>query len=432
MSEFKSTLTPAEVLQESVSNGSSKKLNWSWLWYAISLPMVLLTAALLSWGEIHVSAKALPMVMMTGLLCAGLLLHRYHSVEYRSYRSIGVSYFYASAGFLFIFAILAITRLYYSRTFLLSSYLLIGLWMLAGVILLPKTRHAYLIITGGIASKLKDLEIPGWSFWERLPQSENLSDYDGVVVDMHVHADQPDLLKSLSYAGLHGTPIINAASVLEQYRGQTDLDYVAEEGLYEMSSRFIYPVLKRVFEVLLILLAAPLVMIIAAVTALAIKMTSPGPVLFTQRRVGRFGREYTLYKFRSMTAEADDQLAKFTLKDDDRLTPVGRFIRKFRIDELPQFWNVLKGEMNLIGPRPEQKYFVEYFDEEIPFYSYRHKVRPGITGWAQIKDGYAADLDATKTKLQYDLYYIKNLSFSLDLLIVYATVKTILTGFGSR
>ncbi len=371
-------------------------------------------------------------MLLTGIVYAGLQINRHLAADYRSYRTIGVTFFYASAGYLFIFAILAATRLYFSRTFLLSSYILIGIWILAGVILFPKVRPAYLVIKGGIADKLKDLKMSKWNFKERLPRLENLSDYDGLVVDLHAHAGKADLLQSLSKAGLHGVPIIHAASVLEQYRGRTDLDYVAEEGLYEMSSRFIYPAIKRVFEVSLILLSAPLILVIIAVTALAIKVTSPGPVLFTQLRVGRYGREYTLYKFRSMTAGTDKEGATFTLENDDRLTSVGRFIRKFRIDELPQFWNVLKGEMNLIGPRPEQKYFVEYFDEEIPFYSYRHKVRPGITGWAQIKDGYAADLDSTKIKLQHDLYYIKNLSFSLDLLIVYATVKTILTGFGSR
>src|SRR5699024_12713560 len=145
-----------------------------------------------------------------------------------------------------------------------------------------------------------------------------------------------------------------------------------------------------------------------------------------------YGDPFTLYKFRSMTTDAEKDGAQFAGDADQSVTRLGKFIRKFRIDEIPQFWNVLKGDMSLIGPRPEQKSFVDFFDDEIPFYSYRHKVRPGITGWAQIKDGYAADVESAERMLEFDLYYITNFSISLTLLIFYVILKTILTGFGSR
>jgi exopolysaccharide biosynthesis polyprenyl glycosylphosphotransferase len=256
--------------------------------------------------------------------------------------------------------------------------------------------------------------------------------YDGIVIDLHVHEDENHVLNALANASLHDVAIIHAASVLEQYRGQTDLDYVAEEGLYDLSSHKIYPATKRGIEVLFTLLLSPFILLIAAVAAAAVKVSSKGPVIYSQDRIGRNGKFFTLYKFRSMTMGSERYGPQFAVKQDKRVTKVGTFIRKFRIDEIPQFWNVLKGDMSLIGPRPEQKMFVELFNDEIPFYSYRHKVRPGITGWAQIKDGYADGVKSTKRKLEYDFYYIKNLSFSLDLLIIYATIKTILTGFGSR
>src|SRR5690606_6806086 len=129
---------------------------------------------------------------------------------------------------------------------------------------------------------------------------------------------------------------------------------------------------------------------------------------------------------------SEDEGAQFASRNDARVTRVGQVIRKLRIDEIPQFINVLKGEMSLIGPRPEQRVFVEHFDREIPFYSYRHVVRPGITGWAQVTQGYAADADDTRLKIEHDFYYIKHCSLALDLLIVLRTIQTVLTGFGAR
>jgi lipopolysaccharide/colanic/teichoic acid biosynthesis glycosyltransferase len=139
-----------------------------------------------------------------------------------------------------------------------------------------------------------------------------------------------------------------------------------------------------------------------------------------------------MYKFRSMYVDNKERVAKFASEEDPRVTRVGRIIRQMRIDELPQLINVLNAEMSLIGPRPEQPAFVQRFDEIIPFYCYRHVVKPGITGWAQVRHGYAASTDETQVKIEHDFYYIKNCSLYLDLLIVFLTVKTMLTGFGAR
>ena len=161
-------------------------------------------------------------------------------------------------------------------------------------------------------------------------------------------------------------------------------------------------------------------------------MESKGPVIFKQQRVGLHGKEFTIYKFRSMRTDSEKNGACFAEHDDSRVTRVGRYIRKTRLDELPQLLNVIKGEMSLIGPRPEQKEFVEQFEKDIPFYQYRHILKPGISGWAQVKYGYAAGADETKIKIEHDFYYIKHFSFWLDFLIFLLTIRTMITGFGSR
>ena len=189
---------------------------------------------------------------------------------------------------------------------------------------------------------------------------------------------------------------------------------------------------KRVLDLVAIAAVLPFVAVIMAVTAVVIKLESSGSVFFWQKRVGMDGKTFNMMKFRSMTSDSEEKGSQFAQSNDMRVTRVGKFIRKFRIDELPQLWNVVKGDMSIIGPRPEQESFVSEFNKTIPNYSLRHTVRPGITGLAQTEQGYVADADGTVTKLKYDLYYIKNLSFMTDVQITLKTVYTILTGFGAR
>jgi exopolysaccharide biosynthesis polyprenyl glycosylphosphotransferase len=172
---------------------------------------------------------------------------------------------------------------------------------------------------------------------------------------------------------------------------------------------------------------------VMALTALAVKLSSRGPVLFRQARVGRNGKAFTLYKFRSMWVDAEARTgAVWASKDDPRVTPLGRWLRRLRIDELPQLWNVLRGEMSIVGPRPERPEFVRVLAEKIPYYRQRHCVKPGITGWAQINHKYGDSIEDTITKLEYDLYYIKNMSLSLDTYILFQTVKTMVVQRGAQ
>jgi lipopolysaccharide/colanic/teichoic acid biosynthesis glycosyltransferase len=165
--------------------------------------------------------------------------------------------------------------------------------------------------------------------------------------------------------------------------------------------------------------------------AIAVKIDSPGPAIYSQIRSGLHGKPFRIYKFRSMRFEPLAQ-AQFAQKNDPRITRLGHFIRKTRLDEIPQLWNILRGDMSLIGPRPEQEKFVHQFAEQIPSYPYRHLVRPGLTGWAQVQQGYTASADETVIKLSYDLYYVTHYSLAMDLLIVLKTIKTVLTGHGAR
>jgi exopolysaccharide biosynthesis polyprenyl glycosylphosphotransferase len=172
---------------------------------------------------------------------------------------------------------------------------------------------------------------------------------------------------------------------------------------------------------------------VMALAALAVKLSSPGPVLYRQTRVGLHGAPFTIYKFRSMRADAEAATgAVWASRNDPRVTPVGRFLRKTRIDELPQLFNVLRGEMSIVGPRPERPEFVERLAKEIPFYHQRHAVKPGITGWAQINHKYGDTLEDVVIKLEYDLYYIKNLSLTLDLYIAFHTAKAMLLTRGAQ
>jgi len=181
-----------------------------------------------------------------------------------------------------------------------------------------------------------------------------------------------------------------------------------------------------IYSIILLIVTLP----ISIVTAILIKLESPGPVFYTQKRVGQFNEEFKVIKFRSMTIDAESKGAQWAQKSDPRITRIGNFIRRTRIDEIPQLLNVLKGEMSLIGPRPERNVFIEMLVNEIPFYEFRHSILPGITGWAQVKYPYGASIEDGVWKHKYDLYYIKHQSFYFDLKIIFLTIKTVIFGLG--
>ncbi|BBM69802.1 sugar transferase [Rhodothermus marinus] len=189
--------------------------------------------------------------------------------------------------------------------------------------------------------------------------------------------------------------------------------------------------MKRVMDVTVSLLVLVLGMPLWLAIGLLIRLTSPGPAIYKQQRVGQHGRIFTLYKFRTMYVDAETHTGPvWATKDDPRVTPIGRWLRRWRLDEVPQFWNVLKGDMSLVGPRPERPYFVEKLSREIPLYNRRHRVKPGITGWAQVRWKYDNSLDDVRQKVKFDLFYIENMSLRMDLKILFRTIYTMLAGKG--
>ena len=243
-------------------------------------------------------------------------------------------------------------------------------------------------------------------------------------------------LRELLDCKLAGVTVNDLSSFFERMRGQVRLDslraswLIYGDGFRQGVGR---TVVKRLFDVLaasvLLVVTAP-VMLLAAI---AIALESGFPVIYRQERVGQGGRTFKVLKFRSMRLDAEaDGKPRWASNSDDRITRVGHFIRKTRIDELPQIFNVLHGDMSFVGPRPERPYFVDQLTDQIPFYAARHSVKPGITGWAQVRYAYGASVDDAVQKLQYDLYYVKNHTLFLDVLVLLQTVRVVLTGDGAR
>lgn len=243
-----------------------------------------------------------------------------------------------------------------------------------------------------------------------------------------------EALLKMSLAG--NVSIEECTSFFERITGKVHVDMLRPSWLIFAGRRRDSPVRTIVREMLhrlLALIGLILSLPVALVTMLLIKLESRGPVFYEQQRIGMNGHVFNVIKFRSMRIDAEaDGTPIWAVTNDERATRVGKVIRKLRIDEIPQFWNILKGEMNFVGPRPERPHFVEQLATEIPYYEHRHLVAPGLTGWAQIKYPYGASVSDAIQKLQYDLYYIKNQSLALDMMIVFDTVKTVLFGKGSR
>ncbi|AIT81751.1 MULTISPECIES: TIGR03013 family XrtA/PEP-CTERM system glycosyltransferase [Novosphingobium] len=241
-----------------------------------------------------------------------------------------------------------------------------------------------------------------------------------------------DLLR-IKTAGVH---VNEFSSFLERETGRVDLDTVNPSWLIFSdgfsSGRMISSAAKRLFDIgasaLLLTLTAPVIVLFAII----VKIDSKGPAFYRQSRVGLFGQSFNVIKLRSMRTDAEAAGAQWASKDDPRVTRVGKFIRLTRIDELPQAWTVLKGEMSFVGPRPERPEFVADLEEQLPFYAERHMVKPGITGWAQINYPYGASIEDSRNKLEYDLYYAKNYTPFLDLLIILQTLRVVLWHEGAR
>jgi sugar transferase (PEP-CTERM system associated) len=290
------------------------------------------------------------------------------------------------------------------------------------------------------------VDVAGWSgsVEGELTRDSAASHLLGVVEAQKVHrvvVAMPDRRGTLPVEALldlriAGVRVEDATNWLEKISGKIEVEQLYPSWLiYAEGFRFSAPfrfgrrLLNFSVAFIGLLLSLPLLPFIV----LAVKLGSPGPVLYRQKRVGRSSRVFDCYKFRTMRQDAEaDTGATWATDDDPRITRVGKFLRLSRLDEIPQLWCVLKGDMHFVGPRPERPEFVQWLEKEIPYYGVRHMVRPGITGWAQVKYKYGNTLDDAREKLQYDLFYIKNASPALDLWIMFQTIKIVLLGRGAQ
>ena len=330
-------------------------------------------------------------------------------------------------------ALLMAARLPYSLSYIWLGFVLSLAFMLVQSSWL---RHSHVLRMGfvplGRADHLDQVHGVEWIRLDQPALPANGRKLDAIVADLHAPALTDSWQKFLADCTLQHMPVYNIRQVEEALTGRVKIHHMYENNLGSLLPNPIYMVLKYLWEVCLIVLSLPIVLPLMLVTALLIKLEDGGSIFYNQERVGYRGKPFLMFKFRSMTENRKLNQETTTTHNDARVTRVGRFIRKVRIDELPQFLNVALGQMSLIGPRAEYKKFADELEQQVAFYQYRHIVKPGITGWAQVRHGYATGADETQVKIEHDFYYIKNFSFSLDLLIVFLTIRTMLTGFGAR
>lgn len=340
--------------------------------------------------------------------------------------------FSASYGLLLIVFILG--RLEYSRILLISSFLINLLLFLALYSILSRITNLRIgIIPAGNYEPLLATEGVQWTLLSS--PGDEVVGLDAVTVDLRSDLSD-DWERRLAEFALQGLPVFHCKHLSESLTGKVELEHLSENSFGTLSPLHAYMSIKHAIDMLSALVALILLFPLLVVIAVVIRLDSAGPVIFRQVRIGYQGRPFRVFKFRTMThmrLPLTDALdAAKTKADDRRVTRPGAFLRRSRLDELPQLLNILKSEMSWIGPRPEAEVLSRWYEKEIPFYRYRHIVRPGITGWAQVNQGHVAEVDEVKSKLHFDFYYIKNFSPWLDLLIVVRTIKTMLTGFGAR
>jgi lipopolysaccharide/colanic/teichoic acid biosynthesis glycosyltransferase len=258
------------------------------------------------------------------------------------------------------------------------------------------------------------------------PATINIKEIDCIIMQPAVNYDDT-WRRFLLHAQVLGLPIFSEQELDEMLLKRIDVRSLDQTWIpTSFSLNHLYVYLKHLVDALVILLLSPLLIIIFAIVSIAIRLNMGAPVIYRQKRLGRDNKIFTVYKFRTMTKGQAKE------GDESRLTTLGKFLRTYRLDELPQLWNVLKGEMSLIGPRPEWEETAKVFTEKIPLYNIRHLVRPGITGWAQVNQGHVIGIDGNYNKLRYDIYYVKHFSVWLDLKIVARTLLVILTGKGAK
>lgn len=375
--------------------------------------------------------------LMLGTVCISFILMRLR----RYAKSRLLSYVFPVNFLIFasILAVIAVLRIDYSAYQLFFGIIgaLIGTFLTTSIA--RRSIKLQFVIPGGRTDQVMlgahFVRAPGVEEMQSLVEANRI---DGAII-ADLHYDHPDDWERLfAKAALRGIPVYHYRQIAETQSGQVKIDHLSENDLGSLIPNVPYMTTKRAIDIVASLALIPLLFVPFLMVALMVKLDSPGKAIFIQERMGFRGETFRMIKFRTMrdrkvdeeeTAQRHDAM---TQTDDDRITRLGRFMRQTRMDELPQILNVLKGEMSFIGPRPEAKSLSQWYEGELPFYSYRHIVRPGITGWAQVNQGHVVDVEDVNAKLRFDFYYVKNISMWLDFLIVLKTFRVIFTGWGAK
>jgi len=337
------------------------------------------------------------------------------------------------AAFAIVLSFFFFARLNYNRFLFPTSFGLSVLWFYyVYIIVAPKREPYFLVVPFGDVTSLLAIPRVKWQMMEK-PQISGLQ-CDGIVVDLRSDLDK-EWEVFITDCAIRGWRVFHVKQIRETLTGQVAIEHLSENTLGSLNPRSTYSQLKHIIDWISALIFGIVLLPFFLAIALAIKLDSKGPVLYRQMRVGYGGKLFSCLKFRTMTHQPLSERSRqhaITQENDSRVTRIGKVLRRTRIDEMPQILNILRGDMSWIGPRPEAVALSQWYEVELPFYRYRHIVRPGISGWAQVNQGHVAEVDLVLAKLHYDFYYIKNYSLWLDLLIVFRTVYTMATGFGAR
>lgn len=405
------------------------------IFVAIVLPMLVrqvTTGIAVTQPTQYMTALGGCIALFLGLFCYRRL-HVFPGIAAGGYIVMSLSVTFAALAIAFF-----LLRIDYSRLQFLSSYVLsLGSYLYLHLRFTARRR-----LRLGVVPSRSTAMLPAFDHvdWIHLPVTvaDNELDVDGIVVDLH--SDHDDAWeKRITHFVLDGIPVYHVKQALEQLSGRLEIHHLSENTLGSLNPNDVYLKAKAVADGLIAAILLVILTPFLLITGLIVRLDSPGPALFRQPRVGFRGRTFTVYKLRTMhtaqelAAKADcDRQVAMTEEDDPRITRVGRILRRSRIDELPQLLNVIRGEMSLIGPRPEAVALSRWYEKEISFYHYRHLIKPGITGWAQVNQGHVTGLSDVQEKLHLDFYYVKNFSFWLDVLIAARTIKIMLSGHGAR
>ena len=326
-----------------------------------------------------------------------------------------------------------LTRVPYDRVGLAAGFLLHVAWLyLLYIFAERRVRRRIAVVPFGGADTMTQINGVDWHVLKR-PNLHDARACHAIVADFS--ADLPDEWEAfLADAAVEGRIVYQVKQLSESLTGRVELKHLSENSFGSLVPARGYFYLKGLIDFVFAIILLPVAVPAMAIIALAVRADSKGPALFRQKRVGHAGHPILVYKFRTMhiVDAVADRASLITAEDDDRVTRVGRWLRRWRLDELPQIINILKWEMSWIGPRPEANLLSGWYTAEIPFYRYRHVVKPGISGWAQVNQGHVAEVREVHAKLHYDFYYIKYFSPWLDVLIFFRTIKTMLTGWGAR